>query len=143
MQLTEDLLKIDPGDTQQKITRFIKDYVVKSKAKGLVLGVSGGVDSATTTALCTIAIGAVNVVGLYMPEKETYNQTDRKHVKQLAKKFQFQLETIDLTNPLNTLYDRLLHKMGRRCRRHVPNNGSLQNPSPTTCPSPRHTTRHS
>ncbi|MDH5447509.1 MAG: NAD+ synthase [Candidatus Bathyarchaeota archaeon] len=104
MKLTNKLLQIDPAATQQKITRFIKDYVSKAKAKGIVLGISGGVDSATTAALATTAIGANKVLGLYMPEKETYNKTDRKHVKLLAKKFKFQLKTINLTQTLNTIY---------------------------------------
>ncbi len=104
MKLTSKLLQIDSATTQQRITRFIKDYIDKAKAKGIVLGVSGGVDSATTVALSTIAIGRKKVLGLYMPEKETYNKADHKHIKLLAKKFQFQLKTIDLTQTLNTLY---------------------------------------
>ncbi|MFQ6067934.1 MAG: NAD+ synthase [Candidatus Bathyarchaeia archaeon] len=104
MRLADKLLQINPKTTQQKITRFIKDYINKTKAKGIVLGVSGGVDSATTVALSTMAIGPDKLLALYMPEKETYNETDHKHVKQLAKKFKFQLKTIDLTETLNTLY---------------------------------------
>jgi NAD+ synthase len=103
MQLTNKLLQINPT-TQQKITHFIKDYVSKAKAKGIVLGISGGVDSATTAALATKAIGANKVLGLYMPEKETYNKTDHKHVKLLTEKFKFQLKTLNLTQNLNTLY---------------------------------------
>jgi len=104
VKLTKKLLQIDPEATQQKITRFIKDYVNKTKAKGIVLGISGGVDSATTAALATKAIGENKVLGLYMPEKETYNKTDHKHVTLLAKKFKFQLKTIDLTQTLSSLY---------------------------------------
>ena len=104
MQLTNKLLQINPTTTQQKITRFIKDYVSKAKAKGIVLGISGGIDSATTAALCTKAIGSNKVLALYMPEKETYNKTDHKHVKLLTKKFKFQLKTINLTQTLNALY---------------------------------------
>lgn len=101
MKLTNKLLQIDPAATQQKITRFIKDYINKTKVKGIVLGVSGGVDSATTAALSTKALGGNKVLGLYMPERETYKKTDHKHVKLLAKKFKFQLKTIDLTQTLN------------------------------------------
>ncbi len=104
MQLTPSMLRIDPEVTQQKITRFIKDYAEKAKTRGIALGVSGGVDSATTAALCAKAIGANKVLCLYMPEEETYNETDHKHVTFLARKFKFQLKTIDLTQPLKTLY---------------------------------------
>lgn len=104
MKLTKKLLQVDPSETERKITRFIKDYIGKAKAKGVVLGVSGGIDSATTAALSTIVLEENSVLGLYMPEEETYEKADRKHVELLAKKLQFQLKTIDLTETLNTLY---------------------------------------
>jgi NAD+ synthase len=104
MRLTQERLDIDPHDTQRKITRFIQDYVNKAKSKGIVLGVSGGVDSATTAALATKALGPNKVLGVYMPEEETYTKTDQKHVEHLAETFQFRLQTVDLTEPLSTLY---------------------------------------
>ena len=103
MQLTLSLLKIDPEATQRKITRFIKDYVEKTKTRGIVLGVSGGVDSAVNATLCAKAIGGSKVLALYMPEEETYSKTDCKHVALLARKFRFQVKTIDLTEALKTL----------------------------------------
>lgn len=104
MKLTKKLLQINPVTTQHKITRFIKDYINKTKTKGIILGISGGIDSATTAALATKAIGPNKVLGLYMPEKETYNKIDHKHVELLAEKFTFKLKTIDLTQTLNILY---------------------------------------
>ncbi len=104
MKITHELLQIEPEATRQKIVHFIKDYVNKARVKGIVLGVSGGVDSATTAALSTIAIGGKKVLALYMPEKETHNKADHKNVEFLAKQFKFQLKTIDLTQTLNNLY---------------------------------------
>lgn len=100
------ILKLD-SSVKLKITRFIKDYVAKSGAQGVVLGVSGGVDSATTAALCAIAIGGERVLGLYMPEKTTYSRTDYNDAKLLAKKFRFKLKKIDLTTVLEALYQTL------------------------------------
>jgi NAD+ synthase len=108
MQLMDKLLGIDPEATQQKITRFIKDYVEGTKVKGIVLGISGGVDSATTAVLCTTALGSDRVLALYMPEEETYNKTDQRHIALLAEKFKFQLETINLTETLKALYKAIL-----------------------------------
>lgn len=109
MKLTKKLLQIDGEATQQKIIRFIRNYVDKTKTKGIVLGVSGGVDSALTAALCTRAIGGKNVLGLYMPEKETYSKASYKHVELLAKNFRFQTKTINLTKTLDTLYKTIPH----------------------------------
>ena len=104
MQLTAKLLELNPEVTREKITRFIKDYTNKARAKGIVLGVSGGVDSAATAALSSKAIGGDNVLGLYMPEEETYNEIDQRHVRLLAKKFSFRLKAVDLTETLSELY---------------------------------------
>lgn len=107
MKLTKEMLQIDPAPTKQKIARFIKDYVNKAEAKGIVLGISGGVDSATTAALSTIAIGGNKVLALYMPEKETYSETDSENVELLAEKFKFRLKTVDLTQTVSTVYKTL------------------------------------
>jgi len=104
MQLTKEALKIDPEQTTTRIKRFIKDYVQKTKTKGIVIGVSGGIDSSTTAALAALAIGGDKITALNMPEKETYNPTDIKHAKLVAKKFGFKLQTIDITPILDTYY---------------------------------------
>jgi len=96
MRLTGRALRIDTS-AERKITRFIRDYLDKAKAGGIVLGVSGGVDSAATAALSTSAVGGRNVLGLFMPEEETYSKADYRHVRLLAGKFEFELKTIDLT----------------------------------------------
>ncbi|MCH9696674.1 MAG: NAD+ synthase [Gammaproteobacteria bacterium] len=45
----------------------IRDYVQKNRFKGVVLGLSGGIDSALTLALATDALGADNVEAVMMP----------------------------------------------------------------------------
>lgn len=50
-----------------KIEKWISEYVKKSNARGVVIGNSGGKDSAVVIALCTKAIGQDNVVAVQMP----------------------------------------------------------------------------
>ena len=100
MKLTLSVLEMDWAEVETKITRFIKDYVLKSKAKGIVLGLSGGIDSSTVAALSAKAIGGNNVLGLILPEKETYNPKDIEHAKLVAEKFGLKTETIDITPAL-------------------------------------------
>jgi NAD+ synthase len=104
MQLAKELLKIDGAKTEEGITRFIANHLAECEARGIVLGISGGVDSATTAALVTSAIGPDKTICLYMPEEETYSNIDREHIKDLAGQLKFQMETIDLSKPLSTLY---------------------------------------
>lgn len=107
MKLTQDALKIDTDLTVTRIERFIKDYVEKTKAKGVAVALSGGIDSCTTAALSALAIGGNDVTVLYMPERETYSQIEAKHAKKVAGKFKFKLETIEITPILQALYKAL------------------------------------
>lgn len=107
LRLSPNVLKLKWPLITTRIKRFIKDYVDKSRMKGIVLGVSGGIDSSTTAALASLAIGGKKVLALSMPEEETYNATDIKHIKMLAEKFGFQIETIDISQILRAYYDSL------------------------------------
>jgi NAD+ synthase len=89
---------------EAKVKRFIKDYVEKSGTKGLVLGLSGGIDSCTVTAVSALAIGGNKVLGLFLPEKETYNPKDAEHAELVAKKFGFKTQTVDVTSTLKAFY---------------------------------------
>jgi len=104
MLLRQEALKLDLPLTATRLKRFIKDYVEKTKAEGAVLNLSGGIDSATATALATLALGKNKVVALSLPERETRSALDLKHTKMLAEKFGFSLETIDITNILQAYY---------------------------------------
>ena len=58
-------------DTQKIIEKFIQTRVKEAGATGVVIGLSGGVDSATTLALAVSALGSRNVTGLIMPFNRT------------------------------------------------------------------------
>lgn len=52
---------------KNEIVAFIKNYVEKAGAKGVVLGMSGGKDSFVVAALASLAVGSDNVFGIIMP----------------------------------------------------------------------------
>lgn len=103
LNLTPSVLDLDWAEVEAKIKHFIKDYVEKSKAKGIVLGLSGGIDSSTAAALSALAIGGDKVLGLLLPEKETYNKKDIGDAKLVAEKFGLNTETIDITPVLEAI----------------------------------------
>jgi len=107
LKLTKEALALDLSTAATQIKRFIKDYVEKTKAKGIVIGLSGGIDSSTAAALAALAIGGDKISALNMPEKENYNTTDIRHAKMVAKKFGFKLETIDISPILKAYYKAL------------------------------------
>lgn len=53
----------------------VRDYVEKNGFKRVVLGVSGGIDSALTAALAVDALGKDRVVGVVMPSQFSSNET--------------------------------------------------------------------
>ena len=107
MKLTKERLKLDSPSVETRIKRFIKDYIEKCGATGVVLGVSGGIDSCTTAALAALSLGGRKVLGITLPEEETYNATDVQHAKLVAEKFGFKLETIDISPTLKACFQSL------------------------------------
>ncbi len=86
-QFEEDMLIVDVSETStlvsdHRVTRSddnwqvwnalvlgLRDYVVKNGFKSVVLGLSGGIDSAVVATLASDAIGAANVYGVSMPSR--------------------------------------------------------------------------
>ncbi len=67
-----------------------KDYVLKSGFKGVVIGMSGGIDSALTATIAVDALGKENVCGIFMPSKFTSKESYEDasvHAKNLGIKF--------------------------------------------------------
>ncbi|MDH4292006.1 MAG: NAD+ synthase, partial [Dehalococcoidia bacterium] len=107
LKLTSDVLKLDLPSVENRIKRFVKDYVEKCGADGVVLGASGGLDSSATAALASLSLGGHKVLGIAMPEEETYDVTDIQHAKLLAKKFDFNLQIVDISSTLKACFQSL------------------------------------
>lgn len=64
-------LAIEPEAVTSRIVAAIQETVRRQlRKRGVVLGLSGGVDSSTAAALCVRALGRERVLGLLMPESE-------------------------------------------------------------------------
>ncbi|MDD1660673.1 MAG: NAD+ synthase [Methanomicrobiales archaeon] len=57
-----------------RIADMIREVLEESGADGLVVGVSGGVDSAVSLALCARAVGPARVLGLLLPSAVTRDE---------------------------------------------------------------------
>jgi NAD+ synthase len=95
---------MDFSEIQKRICRFIKEYVQNAGAQGIVLGLSGGVDSATIAGLSSLAVGGENVLGLMLPEKENFNQKDIDDAKVVAEAFHLQNQACELSEVLGGFY---------------------------------------
>ena len=79
-----ELPKLDTKTTKESIIKFIQDKVSEANAKGLVVGLSGGIDSTLTAYLATEAVGKENVFGIVMPSTTTPTE-DKIHGTDIAK----------------------------------------------------------
>ena len=67
-------LQIDTEQEIAKVTASLSAYLARSKRRGVVVALSGGIDSSTVAALCVAALGKDRVFGLHMPERESSPQ---------------------------------------------------------------------
>jgi NAD+ synthase len=69
---TPDSLKLDAEAEIERICGWIRESVLKTlRKRGATLGLSGGIDSSVTSALCARALGAKKVTGIFMPEHDS------------------------------------------------------------------------
>ena len=85
----------DVKKVTNEIIKFIRNYYKENNLKGVVIGISGGKDSAVVAGLFTKALGRENVVGVWMPCHS--KEEDKFNALKLAKHFGFELKEFDLT----------------------------------------------
>jgi NAD+ synthase len=75
-QLSAELLKIDCRDEVARIIAILRERVLRQfRKKGLIVAISGGVDSSVVAALATLACGKEKVLGLQLPERHSSSAT--------------------------------------------------------------------
>ena len=90
----------------KRIERFISDYLSKSSAKGIVIGLSGGLDSAVVLKLAVNSLGSTRVLGLVMPSDTTPREDTEDAIEQ-AKSLGIKYLVIDI-DPLLQKYTEIL-----------------------------------
>ncbi|UUD37122.1 NAD+ synthetase [Mycoplasmopsis californica] len=83
------------------LVNWMQEKVQSSNSKGVVIGISGGIDSALTLALAKLAFKN-NIKAISMPIN-SLNKTHGNDINLLSKKFNISIENIDLSLEYNNL----------------------------------------
>jgi len=102
MATKQELLK-------EQISKWVSERIEKAGAHGIVVGLSGGIDSSVTAALAKKA-AANNVLGLIMPCRSS--KEDEELANLLAEKIDLRTEKIDL----NPVFDKFMEALPPACR---------------------------
>jgi NAD+ synthase len=100
-EIKKEMLK-NSEDLKVKLTAFIKETVRHQfRKEGIIIGVSGGIDSAVIAALAVDAVGADRVYGLILPEKES-SPSSRELGTDLCKALKIRYEEVPITPMLES-----------------------------------------
>ena len=91
------LPRIDPPKETKRITTFVKKMVTGASAGGVVVGLSGGVDSSVVGALCVGALGKDRVLATLMPSDFTPKK-DIEDAEALAESWQVRSSTVQISS---------------------------------------------
>ena len=87
---------IDYQTLSSQIQKWIIDYVNKNNIKTLVVGVSGGIDSAVVSTLC--AKTGIPTIAVGMPINSTVNNTELSNTQlEYLKQYDVKTNSIDIS----------------------------------------------
>jgi NAD+ synthase (glutamine-hydrolysing) len=98
---------LDPvEEVYQALVTGLADYVSKNGFTGVIIGLSGGIDSALTAAIAADAIGHENVWGLSMPSRFS-SQHSMDDARQLAVNLGIRFDTVSIDDVFGTYLETL------------------------------------
>lgn len=99
----------------QDIVKWIKDYAEDNNLKSLVVGVSGGIDSAVVSTLCAMTGITTFVIGMPIHQKKDQESLSDRHIIWLSEKFEnVSILKTDLTDVFSCFMENLRYKFGNR-----------------------------
>jgi NAD+ synthase len=110
--------QIDAGKTIDKIEKFIERKVNEAGSSGIVLGLSGGIDSTVVAYLSQKILGASKVLGLIMPS-ETTSSEDVEHAQIIAEILGIEYEIIHIDSLIEPFHNLCSHESNELARANL------------------------
>jgi len=95
---------LDLNKSIKEIVGFIRQQLNKAGFNKLIVGLSGGIDSAVTAALCVEAVGSENVTGVLMPYRASSSDSI-EHAILVADKYKIKYKVIEITSMVDAYFD--------------------------------------
>jgi NAD+ synthase len=103
MRFDREVLRIDPAQELEKLSKFIVEQLnVVFRRKGIVIGLSGGIDSACAAAVAVHAVGKEKVVGLMLPEEES-NPISSEYATKHAEALGIEHRIVSITSTVDSI----------------------------------------
>ena len=102
----KDLCSVEEKIIYKGLVLGVKDYVEKNNFQGVVVGLSGGIDSALTLCIAVDALGSKNVEALIMPSRYT-SKMSTDDARALAEKLKVEYKIISIEAPFSAFLQSL------------------------------------
>lgn len=113
--------EIDYNKLRLKIESFIKDIISDSNSNGVVIGLSGGIDSACVAYLAVSALGSENVMAICF-NSSTAPKEDLNHARAIAEKLSIEYKEIDI----DKIVESILNEIESKSEDNSLNEGNLK-----------------
>ncbi len=97
-------MEIEPDTVREEAVEFLRSYVDSAGTEGVVVGLSGGVDSATASAVAVEALGTDGVRGLVLPAGSS-DDRNMRDARRHADDFGIPVETVDIGSAVQEIVD--------------------------------------
>src|SRR5207248_11446212 len=95
-----------PADVYRAMMVALRDYVERNGFPGVILGLSGGIDSALSAAIAVDALGPSKVWGVMLPSKYT-SEESLEDAKECAKLLGCRHDVVSIAPPVEAVGERL------------------------------------
>jgi len=102
-----------PDAYMDEVVSFVSEKVEEAGAEGVVVGLSGGIDSATSSAVAVEALGAENVYGLVLPSGSNDDENMRD-AEDHANDFGIEYDVVDIQPVVESFLDGYPGSVGSR-----------------------------